>query len=132
MSNIYFTLDEASRLIPWLNQLFNSIEPIQKRIEKLSEQMLTLKHKISSNGGSSRENELHYCQSQIKEDTKKIESQVRSVQERGIIVRSISQGLVDFPHKFEDRDVYLCWIHGESKIEFFHETNTGYTDRMAL
>jgi len=87
---------------------------------------------VYSNGGSNKENEIGNRESVIAETSKKIEVHLRDIQERGIIVRNILQGLVDFPYILEGREVYLCWIRGETQIRFFHETNTGYADRQSL
>jgi hypothetical protein len=28
------------------------------------------------------------------------------------------------------REVYLCWKYGEQKIEFWHEIDSGFSDRQ--
>ena len=94
--------------------------------------MSTLKQSVYSNGGSNVENKIRKRQSVIRETTEMIKSQITEVQKRGVIMRSIPQGLVDFPHVLEGREVYLCWIRGETKIRFFHETTTGYANRQPL
>ena len=50
----------------------------------------------------------------------------------GIIVRDVATGLVDFPSQREGREVYLCWIRGEERIDFWHETNRGFAHRQPL
>jgi len=132
MPNIYFTFNEANNLIPWLNQVFDSIEPLQLKIQKLSMEIRTLRQSVYSNGGSNKVNEIVNRESVIAATSKIIEAQVKEIQESGIIVRNILQGLVDFPYILEKREVYLCWIRGETQIGFFHETNTGYADRQSL
>jgi len=52
--------------------------------------------------------------------------------DRGIIVRDVAIGLVDFPSQREGREVYLCWIGGEERIDFWHETNRGFSHRERL
>ena len=112
--------------------MFDSIEPLQLKIQKLSMEIRTLRQSVYSNGGSNKENEIGNLESVIAETSKIIEAQVKEIQESGIIVRNILQGLVDFPYILEEREVYLCWIRGETQIGFFHETNTGYADRQSL
>jgi hypothetical protein len=50
----------------------------------------------------------------------------------GIIVRDVATGLVDFPSQREGREVFLCWIRGEERIDFWHETNRGFAHRQPL
>ncbi len=132
MPNVYFTLDEANNLIPWLSQVFEAMGPMNLKIKNLSEEISALKQTVHSNGGSNLEDEVLYRQDKIREITEMIKARITELEGHGIIVRSIPQGLVDFPHVLEGREVYLCWIRGETRIGFFHETNTGYADRQAL
>ena len=132
MPNIYFTLNEANKLIPWLNRIFDSIEPLAHKVDKLSMEMKTLQQSAYSNGVSNKENEVEKRQLAIEQTTKLIEDKIMQIQDSGIVVRNISQGLVDFPHILDGKEVYLCWIRGETDIRFFHETNTGYADRKPL
>ena len=41
-------------------------------------------------------------------------------------------GLVDFPCLMNDREVNLCWRFGETKINFWHGLDEGYTGRKPL
>jgi hypothetical protein len=50
----------------------------------------------------------------------------------GIIVRDVATGLVDFPSQREGREVFLCWIRSEERIDFWHETNRGFAHRQPL
>ena len=127
-----FTIDEANDLIPWLSQVFESMEPLQLKVENLAFEMAMLKQRVSSNGGSSVENEVKNLESLINETTLTMKSTITEVLDKGIIVRSIPEGLVDFPYLLDGQEVYLCWIRGESVIGFYHETNTGYRDRQPI
>jgi hypothetical protein len=51
----------------------------------------------------------------------------------GIIVKGIEEGLVDFPHLRKDgEEVYLCYQVGEETIHFWHPLDTGYAGRKPL
>jgi hypothetical protein len=52
--------------------------------------------------------------------------------QRGIVVRDVDRGLVDFPAIREDREVYLCWELGEEEIGYWHELDAGYRGREPL
>lgn len=132
LPNIYFTLKEANELIPWLNRIFDSIEPLAHKVDKLSMEVKTLQQSAYSNGVSNKENEVEKRQLEIGQTTKLIEDKIMQIQDSGIVVRNISQRLVDFPHILDAREVYLCWIRGETEIRFFHETTSGYADRKPL
>lgn len=132
MAERYFTLKEANELVPWLAEVFDSIEPLQTRADELTKEVTALRQRVRTNGGSNVEDEARKRRSAIREAARAIEARMTEVHERGIIVRSIPQGLVDFPHLREGREVYLCWIRGETEIGFWHETDTGYASRQSL
>ena len=55
------------------------------------------------------------------------------LEEAGVIVKGIEQGLVDFPHlRANGEEVYLCYQLGEESIHFWHPLETGYAGRKPL
>jgi hypothetical protein len=58
---------------------------------------------------------------------------VKGLEERGILVKDIDQGLVDFPHIRENgEEVYLCWKIGENDITAWHRIDEGFAGRKGL
>jgi hypothetical protein len=51
---------------------------------------------------------------------------------RGIVVRDVEQGLIDFPGLREGRQIYLCWRLGEDAVNFWHDRETGFAGRQPL
>ena len=52
--------------------------------------------------------------------------------ERGIVLRDISTGLLDFPALVAGRQVWLCWRFGEDHVEWWHGTDEGFAGRKPL
>jgi hypothetical protein len=52
--------------------------------------------------------------------------------DRGIVVRDIEQGLIDFPGLRAGRQIYLCWRLGEDAVDFWHDRETGFAGRQPL
>jgi hypothetical protein len=53
--------------------------------------------------------------------------------QRGVVVKGIDEGLIDFPHIREDgEEVYLCWKIGENDIAFWHRLSEGYAGRKSI
>jgi hypothetical protein len=52
--------------------------------------------------------------------------------DRGIVVRDIEQGLIDFPGLRGGRQIYLCWRLGEDAVNFWHDRETGFAGRQPL
>ena len=50
----------------------------------------------------------------------------------GILIKSFDEGLLDFPSKRFNEEVWLCWKMGEDKIKFWHGKNEGFMGRKPL
>ncbi len=58
---------------------------------------------------------------------------VKGLEERGIIVKAVEQGLIDFPHlRANGEEIYLCWRVGEDDIFFWHRIEDGFAGRRGV
>lgn len=57
---------------------------------------------------------------------------VEILENTGVVVKSIEQGLLDFPAKRFDEEVWLCWKYGETEIKFWHEKDSGFMGRKPI
>ena len=57
---------------------------------------------------------------------------IRDITSRGIQIKDLDRGLVDFPHVREGREMFLCWEFEDDDIEFWHEIDSGYAGRERL
>ena len=132
MEHRQFTLEEANALVPWLEETFQRLAGLrqehtdsQTRLDEL------LKHR-GSNGSSSSNEAMQQAQGNVDRLARLMEEGFQDILTQGIIVRDVATGLVDFPSQREGREVFLCWIRGESQIEFWHETDRGFAHRQPL
>jgi hypothetical protein len=54
------------------------------------------------------------------------------LEDTGVSVKSIEEGLLDFPSKRFDEEVWLCWKYGETEIKFWHEKDSGFMGRKPI
>ena len=47
-------------------------------------------------------------------------------------MKGLDQGLLDFPSKRFDEEVWLCWKEGETEIKFWHEKDSGFNGRKPV
>ena len=128
----YFTLNEAQDLIPWLTKIFEFITPIRERVRDLYSEIKHLEESMRSNGGNSHSNNIYERRRELNKESADIEQHIQKIINRGMEVKGLEEGLVDFPHMRNGNEVYLCWKEGESEIQFWHETDTGFTGRQLL
>lgn len=132
MTDRYFTLEEAQKLIPWVHETFQAIQKASAKALKVQTDLKGLVGRMQSNGGSEHDQELKSLQSLLVETTSEAQKQIEVITRRGIIVRDLQRGLIDFPSLREGREVYLCWLYGESAIEHWHEIDVGFSGRQPL
>jgi len=132
MENDQFTLDEANALVSWLEEKFRTLELSREEYHILQERLKEMVDNETSDGPSGSKAEMTQARENADRLAKEIEDGVEEILDRGIIVRTVDTGLVDFPSQREGREVYLCWIRGEDQIEFWHETDRGFAHRQPL
>lgn len=51
---------------------------------------------------------------------------------KGILIKDINIGLIDFPHiRDNGEEVYLCYLLGETSIQYWHTIDGGFTGRLS-
>jgi len=120
-----FTLSEANRLIPPLEEHLTSIKQGKEVLIRTKNEIKKASSKAQFGGGSFAG--LHYITA-----LEQISENLQAVQEMGVLVKDVDMGLCDFPYLLDGRIVYLCWKLGESEIRWWHETSSGYRDRQPL
>ena len=121
-----FTLDEANALIPWLAEKFQNLNLVRQEYVSIQERMND--PRINS-GNEIEVSELKSTSDQL---ARQLEEGVEEILDQGILVRDMSLGLVDFPSLRDNRDIYLCWIGGEVRVDYWHEVNQGFSHRQPI
>ena len=130
MTGPFFSLDEANALLPWLEDKLAEMIPDRDRLAAYQERLLESLRRRGSNGHSSSEEDILECRREVDRLTQQLQEHLKEVTDRGILVRDLGRGLVDFPSRREGREVYLCWLRGEERIDYWHETNVGFAGRQ--
>ena len=127
-----FTLEEANALLGWLETKLSALEPYYAELARSQERRAALLEKGRGNGASHLEEEANRLQQMLEELQKSMQDTLDDIARRGIIVRDLQRGLVDFPSLREGRQVLLCWLRGEPDIRFWHDLDTGFAGRQPL
>ena len=128
----HFTVQEAQELVPWLRQTFDAIEPLKDDLTRIKSRVQSVITRVRSNGGDNAGKDMDEATKALLVIQNRMSELSDSIVERGIILRSVDQGLVDFPSIRDKRTVYLCWRTGESSITQWHETDVGFAGRRPL
>ena len=69
----------------------------------------------------------------VKELLATVDEALRELEDNGVILRQLANGLVDFPAVGDDGDVYfLCWKTDEDDIEWYHGPEAGFAGRRRI
>jgi hypothetical protein len=52
--------------------------------------------------------------------------------QRNLVLRDISTGLLDFPASAEGRPIWLCWHLGEASVTAWHAQDEGFAGRRPI
>jgi len=122
----YFTANEANQILPEVIKKFenalkkkNEVSKLEKKLQVILETTDKLDEYIPIKQKLNTALTQFYESSEILEKT-------------GVVIKSIDQGLLDFPSKKFDEDVWLCWKYGETEIKFWHEKDSGFMSRKPI
>lgn len=123
---IYFTIKDANKVLPDVIKKFEVALAKKNEIAKLDQE---LQMSLSSSN-----NLETYIPLKQKLNTAITEFYAASeiLEKTGVVIKSIDQGLLDFPSKRFDEDVWLCWKHGEKEIKFWHDLDSGFMGRKPV
>ena len=132
MRERYFTLEEASAQLPWLEDTFAGLTLLQNELAQRHSSLLELLRQHSGNGAASNDQQVQSQQVAIERISEQLRQSLQEITDRGIIVRDLERGLVDFLSERDEREIYLCWVKGEEGIGYWHGTNEGFASRKPL
>jgi hypothetical protein len=128
-----FTLSEAQTLLPVVEALLRKAQAAGARAGELEREMQQLSQKIFMSGGM-HVNVVQAAKRRAEREkaTQEARDTLAEIDEIGVQVKDLAQGLLDFPCIVEGQTVLLCWKLGEKEIGFWHTEEDGFAGRKPL
>lgn len=128
-----FSVIEAERLRAQLEPVLIEAIESRRKMAEAEEQLSSLSERIQRSGGM----QVSYERTaKMRMERNRFEDMVREavdrIHETGCLVKDLDMGLLDFPARINDEDVYLCWRLGEDRIRFYHRQDEGFSRRKPL
>ncbi len=120
----HYTREEARALLPQLRAWLERLEKLRGELETNDERLAGMMTPGRDMGG-----ELVNQSVKLLGEMKGLFQQF---EHRGIVIKDLRRGLVDFPAIIGDREVFLCWEKDEEDVEFWHDIDSGYAGREPL
>ena len=128
-----FTLSEAQTLLPVLEALLRKAQAAGIRTDELESEMQQLTQRIFLSGGM-HVNVVQAARRRAEREKTLQEARdtLLEIDEIGVQVKDLENGLLDFPCVVDGQTVLLCWKLGEKEIGFWHTTEDGFAGRKPL
>lgn len=133
MADRYFSPREVEALIPALSEIMQRVTKAHAEAGRLKEQLAADQQRITLAGGGLIDPEAWRARrAELDALTRRIQSGLDEVLRLGGVPKDVGQGLVDFAHIRDGREVNLCWKYGERDIRWWHGLDEGFAGRKPL
>jgi hypothetical protein len=120
----HYTPNEAQALLPDIRRWLARLVSFRDELAKQEQRLEALMAQGSDVGGQTVNG---WIRTMADFRSLLMEFHIREIQ-----IKDLDRGLIDFPSILGGKEVFLCWEHGETHVEFWHELETGYAGRQAL
>jgi hypothetical protein len=128
-----FTLTEAERARQELEPFLVEAMDCRKKLAGLETDLSAVSARIMMMGGVIVPYEkLATLRMEHQQLAETMKSALNRILETGCLVKDLETGLLDFPSRINDEEVYLCWRLGEDRIRFYHRQDEGFAGRKPL
>lgn len=128
-----FTLTEAERTRTKVEPLLLEAMQARRKMTELDKKLGALAERIMRQGGMIVPYaEAAKLRTQHDGLGKDIQGALDQIEATGCVVKDLDVGLLDFPARLNDEEVYLCWRVGEDRIRFYHRQDEGFAGRKPI
>ena len=127
-----FTPDEANEALVELRPIVERMVEHRRNLIAAQVQQAELVTRIAGNGGDMVPSDLHEAADTIQREAAAISDCAERINAAGAEVKSLEEGLLDFPARRGDEIVLLCWKLGEDEIHYWHRADEGFGGRKPL
>jgi hypothetical protein len=127
-----FTLDEANAALGELRPVVERLVEHRRKLTAAQVRQAELVTRVASNGGDMAPSDLREAAETIQSEANAISDCAEQINAVGAEVKSLEEGLLDFPAQRGDEVVLLCWKLGEDEISYWHRMDEGFAGRKPL
>ena len=128
-----FTVEEANRLAAEIRPRLERLVAKKREFDRLEQRMGILL--VATQGaaeGNPDTRELRSVEEKRRRMGESIGKGVQELHAKGVMLKDLDRGLVDFYTLMGDRLVFLCWKLGETEVAHWHPLEGGFAQRRPL
>lgn len=123
-SKKYFTVTEANAVLPLARSIVRDISELANSLQERYDHLTA--------AGDLAGDQKEEWEQELEQDQEKMRVYVQELQDLGIELKDFHTGLIDFPARMGNREVYLCWKLGEPEVAHWHELDAGFAGRRKI
>ena len=123
---VYFTPKDVNKILLEIQKQFSQIILLRNKVISLQEDL----QKITNEG--SKLGTFIAKKQELNREVSRLYKEIEGLEKQGIMIKSVDDGLLDFPSLRFDEEVWLCWKYGEIEIKFWHGRDEGFMGRKPL
>ncbi|AZN41812.1 DUF2203 family protein [Paenibacillus albus] len=126
-----FTISEANAMLPQLQEDLFKLQLLAQHFEEKYEELQILKGKreLAKPQGSTDSDPFFELESQLEFMRMEIDLGIGNFERKGVMLKMINPGLIDFPSLLNGEKILICWKQGEARISHYHGWNDGFIGR---
>jgi len=122
----HFTIKDANEALPTVIKKFKNIANLKDQVVLIQNEMETNpKYMSNFKDYVIKKQEFNTAMSNFYKAIEDLEGM-------GVMIKSVEEGLLDFPSIRFNEEVFLCWKEGETEIKFWHGRDEGFMGRKPL
>ncbi len=122
----YFTITSANEILPKVIDKFKTVVNNKNEIIKIEQELNT----VLSPGNTFEEHVK--IKQKLNSAVTTFYQSIEDLEKTGVVIKGIEEGLLDFPSKRFNEEIWLCWKNGEKEIKFWHEKDSGFNGRKPI
>ena len=128
-----FTVEDANKLATEIRPRLERLAMRKREFDSLEKRMSIL---LVATSGAAPDNpdalELRALEEKRRRLGESIGKGVQELHAKGVLVKDIDRGLVDFYSLMGDRLVFLCWQVSETEVSHWHTLEDGFAGRQQI
>jgi hypothetical protein len=125
----YFTREEAEALLPQVSVILRDVQREHAAMKEHELELEALELRSRGNGHGLHER-IARLQQELTHGIQTLRILAAQLEDLGCELKDPETGLIDFVGLRDGREIYLCWLLGEERINYWHELHTGFAGRQ--
>jgi hypothetical protein len=127
-----FTPDDANAALEELRPVAERMVDRRRALVAAQRRQAELVARIAGNGSDISPGEVRAAAEEVVDTAESVAECVLRINEAGVQVKDLDEGLLDFPAERDGADILLCWKVGEPEVAFWHGADEGFAGRKPL